>query len=62
MNSLCSLFIGSHSYDRIILGHKEKTRVPIVAWQVQNSTGIHEDVGLIPSPAQWVKVLSQAAA
>ena len=29
--------------------------VPIVAQQVINPTGIHEDMGLIPGPAQWVK-------
>ena len=29
--------------------------VPIVPQQVKNSTSIHEDVGLIPGPAQWAK-------
>ena len=28
---------------------------PTVAQQVKNSTGIHEDVDLIPGLAQWVK-------
>ena len=28
---------------------------PAVAQQVNNSTGIHEDKGLIPSLTQWVK-------
>ena len=31
--------------------------VPIVALWVKNPTSIHEDVGLIPSLAQWVKDL-----
>ena len=33
------------------------TGVPIVAQQVKNPTGIHEDVGSIPSLTQWVKDL-----
>ena len=34
-----------------------KLGIPIVAQQVKNPTGIHEDVCLIPGPrpAQWVK-------
>ena len=34
---------------------KPKPGVPIVAQQVTNLTSVHEDVGLIPGLAQWVK-------
>ena len=34
---------------------KLKTGVPVVAQWFTNPTGIHEDVGLIPGPTQWVK-------
>ena len=36
---------------------KENYGVAIVAQQVKNPTGIHEDVGSIPELAQWVKDL-----
>ena len=29
-------------------------RVPAVAQLVKNPTSIHEDVGLVPGPSQWV--------
>ena len=29
--------------------------VPIVVQQLTNPTGIHEDMGSIPGPSQWVK-------
>ena len=34
---------------------KVKTGVPVMAQKVKNQTSIHEEVGLIPGLAQWVK-------
>ena len=31
--------------------------LPLVAQWVMNPTSLHEDVGLIPDPAQWIKDL-----
>ena len=30
--------------------------VPVVAWQVKNLTGTHEDAGLIPDLPQWLRI------
>ena len=39
----------------IFLKKKVRLGVPIVAQQVKNPTSIHEDAGLIPGFAQWLK-------
>ena len=43
----------------LVQSQKSKvTRVPIVSQQVKNLTSIHEDSGLIPGLAHWVKDLA----
>ena len=38
-----------------IHSNKKYGGVSIVAQQVKNLTSIHEDIGLVPGPTQWVK-------
>ena len=39
----------------VMYNNMESLGVPTVAQRVTNPASIHEDVGLIPSLAQWVK-------
>ena len=39
---------------------KTSNRVPLVAQRVKNPTSSHEDAGLIPGLAQWVKDIGVA--
>ena len=51
---------GALSYLMLISSASKKVlgRIPMVAQQVTNPTSVHEDVGSIPGPAQWVKDLA----
>ena len=49
---------GFNYYSNENKNKNKQTEVPIVAQWVKNPTSIHEDTGLIPGPAQWVKGLA----
>ena len=47
------------NFHRLQVWPKSKSvGVPVVAQQLVNRTSIHEESGLIPGLAQWVKVLA----
>ena len=50
-----NVYIDIYDPVTMLYGRNGHNRVPIVAQQVRNPTSIHEDAGLIPSLAQWVK-------
>ena len=50
----------SHTHLISLIFKKYTSGVPVVAQQVKNPSSIHEDVGLIPGLAQWVKGSSTA--
>ena len=38
--------------------NRRRGQVPVVAQRVKNPTSVHENAGLIPGLAQWVKDLT----